>query len=98
MLAEHHVDQRAGAINGAIEITPLPVDLDVGLINIPASTRLAASASPETFSQRWRELGFPVANRFMAEDDAADQKHLRQIAQGKLVAQAPEHHEGDHVA
>src|SRR5580692_3044419 len=34
----------------------------------------------------------------MAEHDAADQEHLRQIAQGKLVAQAPKHHEGDDVA
>ena len=28
VLAEHHVDQRAGAIDGTIEVTPLPVDLD----------------------------------------------------------------------
>jgi hypothetical protein len=34
----------------------------------------------------------------MAEHDAADQEHLRQITQGKLIAQAPEHHEGDDVA
>jgi hypothetical protein len=34
----------------------------------------------------------------MAEDDAADQEHLGQITQGKLIAQAPEHHEGDDVA
>ena len=79
MFAEHHVDQRAGAISGAVEITPLPVDLDIGLVHIPASARLAASASPQTFSQRRRELGFPVANRLVAEHDAADQEHLRQI-------------------
>jgi hypothetical protein len=35
VLAEHHVDQRAGAIDGAVEITPVSLDLDVGLINIP---------------------------------------------------------------
>jgi hypothetical protein len=45
MLAEHHVEP-AGATNGAIEITPLPVDLDVGLVNIPPTGCLAASASP----------------------------------------------------
>jgi hypothetical protein len=33
----------------------------------------------------------------MAEHDATDQEHPRQITQGKLVAQAPEHHERDHV-
>jgi hypothetical protein len=34
----------------------------------------------------------------VAEYDAAGQEHLRQITQGKLVAQAPKHHEGDDVA
>jgi hypothetical protein len=29
MLAEHHVDQRAAAVNGAIEVAPMPVHLDV---------------------------------------------------------------------
>jgi hypothetical protein len=33
----------------------------------------------------------------MAEHDAADQEHLRQIAQGELVSQTPEHNEGDDV-
>ena len=33
----------------------------------------------------------------MTEHDAADQKHLRQIAQAEFVAQPPEHHERDDV-
>jgi hypothetical protein len=33
----------------------------------------------------------------IAEHDATNQDHLRQVAQGELVAQAPEHHEGDDV-
>jgi hypothetical protein len=35
MLAGHHVDQRAEAINGTVEVTPLPADFDVGLVNVP---------------------------------------------------------------
>ena len=73
VLAEHHVDQRARPINGTVEITPLPVDLDVGLVDILAPACLATSASPQIFSQRRCELGFPVANCLVAEDDAADQ-------------------------
>src|SRR6202041_702583 len=96
-LAEHHVDQHAGAIDGTIEITPVPVDLDVRLINVPATAHLATSAPPQIFSHRRRELGFPVANRLVTEHDAADQEHFRQITQGKLIAQAPKHHEGDDV-
>jgi hypothetical protein len=34
----------------------------------------------------------------VAKHDAADQEHLRQIPQGKLVAQASEHYEDDDVA
>jgi hypothetical protein len=97
MLAEHHVDQRARAIDGTVEITPLPVDLDIGLVDVPAPACLATSASPQIFRQHWRELGFPVANRFVTEHDAADQEHLGQITQGKLIAQAPKRHEGDDV-
>jgi hypothetical protein len=43
VLAEHHVDQRTGAIDATVEIAPMPGDLDVGLIDVPASTRPAAS-------------------------------------------------------
>ena len=45
-----------------------------------------------------RELGFPIANRLIAEHEAADQEHLGQIPQTQFVAQPPEHHERDHVA
>jgi hypothetical protein len=34
----------------------------------------------------------------VAEYDTADREHLSEITQGKLIAQAPEHHEGDNVA
>jgi hypothetical protein len=40
VLAKHHVDQRARAIDGTVEITPMPVNLDVGLVDVPASTLL----------------------------------------------------------
>jgi hypothetical protein len=33
----------------------------------------------------------------VTEHDAADQKHLRQVARAELVAQPSEHHEGDDV-
>ena len=33
----------------------------------------------------------------MAEHDAADQEHLRQIAQAEFIAQPPEHNERDDV-
>lgn len=55
-LTEHDVDQRAGAIDGAVEIPPPPMDLDVGFIDIPTAPCLSAPASPQIFRQRRREL------------------------------------------
>src|SRR5580698_2631261 len=46
VLAEHHVDQCAGAIDGAVEITPVPMDFDVGFVDVPAAAGPAVSASP----------------------------------------------------
>src|ERR1700722_2179085 len=91
-----HPKPTVGA-DGTIEITPVSLNLDIGLVHIPTAPHLAASASPQIFSHRRCELGFPVANRLVAEHDAADQEHLGQITQGKLIAQAPKHHEGDDV-
>jgi hypothetical protein len=81
-----------------VEIMPVPMYLDVGLIDIPTATGLAALATAQTFSQCGSELGFPVADRLMPEHDAADQEHLWQYAQAELVAQPPEHHEDDDVS
>src|ERR1700712_4169493 len=69
----------------------------IGLVDVPASANLAAAMATQAFRQCWREFGFPVADRLVTEHDAADQEHLRQVAQAEVVAQAPEHHEGDDV-
>src|SRR5580693_10465874 len=50
VLAEHHVDQRTVSVNGAIEIAPMPVHLDVRLVNAPTYPNLAASATARIFS------------------------------------------------
>src|SRR5690242_10199905 len=68
------------------------------LVHVPAAADLALAAAPEILGQHWGELGLPLAHRLVAEHEAADQEHLGQVAQAQLVAQAPEYHEGDHVA
>ena len=45
VLTEHHIDQRAFAINGAIQIAPLPVHLDVSFVGVPALPNLATPAT-----------------------------------------------------
>jgi hypothetical protein len=88
VLAEHHVDQRTQAIDVTIEITPLRVDLDVGLVDTPATACFAASASPEAFGQPRRELDFPVANCLVTEHDTPDKEHLRQITKPSFKRQS----------
>src|SRR5215213_8337666 len=40
MLAEHHIHQRAGAVDGTIEVAPAALDLDAGLVDVPAPAHL----------------------------------------------------------
>ena len=58
---------------------------------------LAMSPATEFVGQDRRELRLPFADRFVAEDDAADEEHLAQVAQGQAIAQAPQHHERDDI-
>src|SRR4051812_35776203 len=83
--------------DGAVEVAPTPIHLDVPLINVPAPARPAATAPPQVLGQRRGELGLPLARGLMTEHHAPDKEHLGQVAQAQLVAQAPEHHERDDV-
>src|SRR5687767_3843060 len=51
VLAEHHVHQRAGAVDGAVEMAPAPADLQVRLIDVPAPARLATRAPPRGWTR-----------------------------------------------
>jgi hypothetical protein len=97
VLAQHDVDQGAITIDRAVEIFSTAVRPDVRLVDVPAPPNFALSSLSEILAQCRRELGFPVANRLVAEHEAADQEHLGQIPQAQFVAQSPEHHEGDDV-
>jgi hypothetical protein len=62
---------RAVAINGAMQIAPVPKHLNISLVDVPALSHPATSATAQTFSQCRRELGFPIADRLVTEYDAA---------------------------
>ena len=40
MLAEQHVHERARAVDGSVDATPTPIDLQVCLINVPTAAGL----------------------------------------------------------
>src|SRR5271165_7496773 len=97
MLAQHHVDQGAVAINRAIQILPASVHPDIGFVDVPATAYAAFASAAKILCQCRRELCLPITDGLMAEDKPADQEHLHQIPQTELVAQPPEHHESDDV-
>src|SRR3982751_1695401 len=82
------------------KVAPPPAHLQIGFVHMPvaaAGTALAVTAPAEFVAQQRRELGLPLADRFVAEDDAALEEHLGQITQGQPVAQPPQHHQRDDV-
>ena len=48
----YYIDPRAGAINGAAEIAPASVNLDMGFIDIPTPPDPAAAPPPQAVNQR----------------------------------------------
>src|SRR3954454_19010448 len=92
-LAQVNIDQVAVAVDRPVEIAPLPSDLDVGFIDVPAAADLAGPPLAQTLGEPRRQLGLPVPHRLVGEHEAADQEHLCQIPQAQLVTQSPEDHE-----
>ena len=98
MLAQHDVNQGAVAIDRAIQIPPSAPHPDIRLINLPAGANPASASPTQVLGKRRRQLGLPIAHRFIAEGEPAGQEHLGQIPQAQLVPQPPEHHECDDIA
>src|SRR5215469_12876909 len=98
VLAQYDIDQCAVTINRAIQISPLPANPDVRLIDVPAGTDSALAFAAQVLRQSRRKLRFPLPHRLVGEDEPAGQEHLCQISQAQLVTKSPEHHEGDHIA
>src|SRR5215469_475997 len=98
VLAQHDIDQCTVTINRAIQISPLPANPDVRLIDVPAGTDSALAFAAQVLRQSRRQLRFPLPHRLVGEDEPADQEHLCQISQAQLITKSPEHNEGDDIA
>ena len=57
--AEQKVDRLAGAVDGAVEVTPLPIDPDVGLVDVPRSAarrrRCRCTRFSSSGAKRWTQ-------------------------------------------
>src|SRR5215212_8746729 len=65
-LAQHHINQRTGAVDRTIQVDPTALHLQIHLVNVPAAPHLAAPTSAEVLGECRGEFGFPVPDRLMA--------------------------------
>jgi len=97
LLTQPGVNQIAIAIDGAREVAPFSLDVDVGFIDIPGPASLSSSLDSQLVGDEWGKTGLRVSNGLMGELKAALQEHLRQITQTQLIPQPPEHDEQDDI-
>ncbi|SRR6266498_529558 len=64
--------QVAIPINGPIEITPFPFDVDVGFIHIPGPPCLTSSFCPQLVCQQRSKARFPVPDCLMKLEKLCD--------------------------
>ena len=64
---------------------------------MPLRAALPAPLGAQPRGQQRGEARLPVAHGLVAEDEAALQEHLGQVAQAQLVAQPPQHDEQDEI-
>src|SRR4051812_44598686 len=70
-LAQSRIDQIAVVINCPIQVTPLPMDLDVRLIYVPGCPCLTTSFCPQLICTQGRKTCFPVSHGFMDKHKAS---------------------------
>src|SRR4051795_6290366 len=61
--AEQEVDRLAGAVNGPVQVAPLPADPDVSLVNVPRPTAGAQVAAHPLLQLRGEALNPAVHGR-----------------------------------
>ncbi len=85
-LAESRVDQVAVAVDRAIEVAPLAVDLDVRLVHMPLRPALPAPFGAQMRGEQRGEARLPVPDGLMGEAEAPREEHLREGSEAQLVA------------
>ena len=96
-LAQVDVDQVAVAIDRPVQVLPLARNFDVRFIDIPAPAGFALAPLAQGIGEQRRQSGFPVADRFMAEHQAAQKQDLGEIPQAEFHPQPPQHDQKNYV-
>ena len=92
--AEQGVDGLAGAVDGAVEVAPLPVDPEVGLVDGPRPTARAQVPPHPLLELRGEALDPAVHGRVVDLDPAIGQ-HALKVAVADRELQVPAHRPQD---
>ena len=85
------------SVDRPVQITPAATDLDVGLVQIPRDSSLAATFGAEILTDHRRKTVLPGPYGLVADFESTLQEQLRHIAETELVSQPPEHGEQDDI-
>jgi hypothetical protein len=88
--SEQEVDRIAIASNGPVEILPLTVDLDVGLVHAPARAQWPLAPAKHGGQHR-HDLDCPAMYRRVVDDHAAFLHHLFEVAKAQRIRHIPAH-------
>jgi len=97
LLAQARSHQIAIGIDGTIKVTPLPMYLDVRLINVPRFPSLATAFCPQLLCHQWSKPLFPCSNCLRRKPPSSFEKHLGKISQTQLVSKPPQDNQEDDI-
>jgi hypothetical protein len=96
-VAEPDIHSSAIPINRPIAILPLALHTHVGFVYLPTFPHGPRALLAEGLDQHGGSRRLPITHGFMSSDKLLPKKHLRQVPQAQLVAEAPRHHQADHI-
>ncbi len=94
-LAQPELDRVTIAVDGALEIPPLPANLDVSFVDVPLGSD-GSLACIEAVKKLRRVADNPPVNGRVIDGDSALGHHLLKISQAQIVSQVPPDAEQDH--
>jgi hypothetical protein len=87
---QHRVRQITVLIDGVVQITPLALHFQIGLIHVSAWADFAVASTTELLCEQLGKTAFPFPDRFLREDKTTQQKPLGPVPQAQLIAEAAE--------
>jgi hypothetical protein len=94
--AKQKINVVAVRVQGAIQILPLPLDLDIGLVHTPTLAHRAFVAA-KYFLEHRQQLHGPAMYRRMIHFDPTLGHHFFQMTQAQRISNIPAHAGQDHI-